>query len=308
MALTEHADALGRAGYLYPQAGRRIPQSFGHHNIGWEVSGDRRMRREYGTTDDLLDEIERTTGHVLLSSEDLGCSVHHHERFAELLARLRAAGLTIQAIVYLRNQADYAVSLYDTLVRLGFDVPFDDYLDALLDRGEYRWREWIFPFDYQVFLARLDQFDGFDVIVRSYEQASAASLIRDYLTVVGLDAGRAGIDDTIAANPRLPIVDALASFYRNRIGRSLEPSEHQALATFCALLGNGSIDLSVRSRQRINDRFMRGNDVVSKRHGLPRLDAVTGSTTRPADAPTIESLFSTDACRRLQEMTRMVSN
>jgi hypothetical protein len=42
----------------------------GHHNIAWELCGDRRFRPDLGTIDDFFSEIDKSDRNVILSSED----------------------------------------------------------------------------------------------------------------------------------------------------------------------------------------------------------------------------------------------
>ncbi|NBW61199.1 MAG: hypothetical protein EBR31_05685, partial [Methylophilaceae bacterium] len=61
--------------FYYPSSG--IPRNFyGHHNIAWQISRDRRFRSEFGDLRALLKEIGGIgKSKIVLSSEDFECSL-----------------------------------------------------------------------------------------------------------------------------------------------------------------------------------------------------------------------------------------
>jgi hypothetical protein len=191
---------LGRKGFLYPTTGRPPEAPTGHHNLAWELAGDRRFRPEHGTVDAVVAEIASAPDeHVLLSSEGFSCAVHHHS-FATFVQRLQSAGLQVSLLTYLRDQEDYAISLYSELKKHGLQESFAAFVAAIARDGRYTWRDWIFPFDYDAFLMRLESIDGARVIVRAYD--ASQSSIGTYCAVVGLSARELGMDLNIRRNQR----------------------------------------------------------------------------------------------------------
>ena len=68
--LSTAAEELSTRGLLYPMAGRPPDFPDGHHNIAWQLGGDRRFRSSAGTLDDVASEISAFPGDAILSSED----------------------------------------------------------------------------------------------------------------------------------------------------------------------------------------------------------------------------------------------
>ena len=122
--LDSHPQELARSGYLYPRVGRPEEARAGHHNIAWEISGDRRFRADYGDGEALIREIADTDHNIIISSEDFECSAHHAGKFGKFIVAIQKLGIRMSVIVYLRSQIDYAESLYCTLLQFGFDQPF----------------------------------------------------------------------------------------------------------------------------------------------------------------------------------------
>ena len=167
--LSENSKVLASRGWHYPRTGR-LEDHPGHHNIAWEISRDRRFDVRGGTIDDLLHEVNSTRSSVILSSEDMECALHRMDSFADFVGRLQSSGFEVVFILYLRRQADYLPRLYTTLVYFGLNATFEQFLEEILDRAEFRWREWIFGFDYVQLLRSLESLPGVKVIVRSYDR------------------------------------------------------------------------------------------------------------------------------------------
>ena len=96
----------------------------GHHNIAWEISNDHRFLKEVGSIDDLLTEIAELPHDVILSSEDFECSAHHSEQFRSFIEHLRQRQFDVKFIIYLRNQIEYAESLYLMMSLFGLGTAF----------------------------------------------------------------------------------------------------------------------------------------------------------------------------------------
>src|SRR5207248_9700162 len=68
--LSNSAEHLQAQGVVYPRSGRPPESTAGHHNIAWQLAGDRRFRSSAGTLDDVASEIASWPGDAILSSED----------------------------------------------------------------------------------------------------------------------------------------------------------------------------------------------------------------------------------------------
>ena len=70
---------------LYPASGRLSRGApGGHHNIAWQLAGDRRFHRSAGTLDDVAAEIAAFPGDAILSCEDFESILGNTKRFVPL--------------------------------------------------------------------------------------------------------------------------------------------------------------------------------------------------------------------------------
>lgn len=133
---------LARDGFAYARTGAvRWPRRSLH--LAWQISGDHRYQAAFGTIDDLIAEIADQPRHIIPSSEDFVCSVHHPESFSRFVDRLHGSGFAPRIVVCVRNQVDYAESLYLELLKFGLTDPFDRFVSEIVAERSYRWRDWI---------------------------------------------------------------------------------------------------------------------------------------------------------------------
>jgi len=234
--------------------------------------------------------------HVILSSEDFECSIHHHERFSDVIARLRRCGFDVKLILYLRNQSDYSQSLYLTMLSLGIVESFGEFVDDILDDGLFRWQEWVFQFSYVDLLARLREFRDVEVIVRSYDAPNGGSLIGDFLSILDLTAADLGIDEHLRINVRPDVPSALAQFYANRKGAPPDPVELECIASTFNRLKDRAIDISSDTRRRIAQRFGLSSPGVRMACDGPAHDVA---------GPFFEVIFSAETCQQIADQSKM---
>jgi hypothetical protein len=294
MALSRHSASLQRHNYLYPRTGRPPGAADGHHNIAWELSGDRRFRPEYGAVADLLAEVRDSDQDVILSSEDFECSVLDPCGFEAFVRLLRANHFAIRVIVYLRNQVDYAESLYQTMLPFGVPDSFSAFLRKILEDGLFCWQEWVFPFCYRSLLTRLEALEDVTVDVRSYDKLAHGAVIGDYLSVLRLDPAALEIDESIRANARAAPLDSVRRFCENGRGAPLDRIEQHIVACLCESMGPGPLRISEISRLKIADRFRESNAYVRKRYGVQLTNGEESVATvgEIDETPQMEAIFS----------------
>jgi len=284
---------LAASGYLYPRVGRPEGAPAGHHNLAWQISGDRRFLTDYGTEDDLLREIAETNLNIIISSEDFECSAHHHERFEKFIAALRRLAIRVSLIVYLRNQIDYAESLYCTQIHQGFDQPFSTFCDEILELGAARWREWIFPFDYESFIDNLAANADVDVIVRSYDHPMQGSPILDFLSVVGIGDVLAPGEELPYENRRQKLGDTIHRYWYNRSGQSLHDLD---LAKVTNPFHGAKVAWPIMGcalQARFVAAFGNSNLRLSQKYQLPALELIRHQR-QAAVLPSLEAVFGID--------------
>ncbi len=175
------AASTGRPRHLatYPQ--------LGNHNIAWQLNGDPRFDPGSGTLSGLIDEIERTAPDVaVISSEDFEYLHARPAALHEMAGALLAVGYPIEFIVYLRPQGEYARSLYATLRIFGLDVPFAEFLGAVLEHGSFTFAErWVFQFQYTKLLDVLSLAGQGRLHARRLRRsAPLAALLQDFTSIV----------------------------------------------------------------------------------------------------------------------------
>jgi hypothetical protein len=287
-ALSSRRHALARRGYLYPVTS--IPEStFGHHNLAWQVAGDPRFSDETGTLEDLLGEIRGSTQHVVLSSEDFESVATQPDIFAGFVRTLQQGGLDVSLVVYLREQAGYAVSLYLELLKHGLSATFEEFLEEIVDQGMVRWKSWAFPFCYRTFLEQLPS--GVPVIVRPYE--ARGSTVGDFLSLLELTPADLGIGSEPRLNSSLPTSAAFLEFYLNRTNRRAEIAEDLKAAIEEAF-GRGDLALSPATRAALTARFSESNRFVESRYNIAgaALDIGSGLAAGASEHERPEHVFS----------------
>jgi hypothetical protein len=288
--LSRNSSALEKRGYLYPQSGRLELHS-GHHNLAWEISGDHRFQDAYGTIDDLSREVKDRSEDIILSSEDFECSLDNSSKFSDFVSLLRSSGFLITVILYVRNQIDYLPRIYLTLLHFGLNLTFDCILRSTLDKGEFRWREWVFNFDYCDVLTRIGEIANVNVVVRSYERART-SVCSDFLSIFNLTLRDLHVDEEVFENVSLPLRDYLQMFLLHRMGRRLLENEEKAVNGLVPP-GAKKIDLSPVVKLDLYRKFRDTNWNLFLQCGIPepKIENISGAQNFP-ETPYIDQLFS----------------
>jgi hypothetical protein len=298
--LSRSSSILADKGYLYPRAGR-LEAHPGHHNIAWEISGDRRYQVRNGTITDLLQEVSSSTRDVLLSSEDLECALYASDRFADFVSRLQSNGFKVTFILYVRSQVGYLPRIYLTLIPFGLETTYDRFLAEVLEGAEFRWQDWVFDFDYVDLLGRLQAIPGVEVLVRSYDRVPA-SVCSDFLSLFGLGLKDVGLKQDIVANASLPVQSYLRYFFRNRFGRDLSAAEQEAVLLVAP--GTDIAQMSPAAACHVHRRFFDGNRKFAAQCGIPGFGVELPTNATCSDhvrGPYVDEIFSAAAERRLRK-------
>lgn len=293
--MRRNPDAVARAGFVYPHAGAPPDGPDGHHNLAWEVSGDHRYHATHGNLDALVAEIADQPRHVVISSEDFICALHHTDRFAAFIERLRGSGFSPRLVVYLREQADYCESLYVELLKFGLTESFETFAWTIASQGSYRWRDWIFPFAYDDLVRRMQALPNVEVVVRSFDAPAGGSLMADWLVVLGGHGAWQDVEAPPRLNGRIDTATATEWFHRNQLGRALEGSEQHLLARRSAVAASAQPAMSRSLRALFSERFRTSNEAVIARHPQVRAGLSERPQTRVDDGRSrMDVLFSAE--------------
>lgn len=267
VALSKHAERIKEEGFLYPRAGR-IGDIGGHHNIAWQLAGDRRFDRWFGDLGALFAEIQSHNGAVLLSSEDFESSVGHPERWVPLVRHARAIGRGVVLVIYVRNQLDYLESLFQEMLRQGFGDEYLRFAGAVLADGRIRLHEWEFHFDYLALANSLSMIPGVEIRFGTYHSLHRQSPVLDFASVVGLDPSPFEQGASERVNSRDSLAESLTMFYKNRVQRNINPHEQSVVAQlvardFTKVRTNGIL------RSTLARKFSRSNTEFIGHFGIP---------------------------------------
>lgn len=227
-AFDERRPWLRAKGVLYPvsQDGNNA-----HHNLAWEIAGDRRFDPAALTIADAVAQIAAFDGDAVLSSEDFESFLHRPQALAPLLQPLRAAGHQVSLVIYFRERRSYARSLYTELLRHGYAATFDEFLAEIEANGMLQYREWVFQFAYRRVRAALAAYQDARLLPRRYDAATrSGSVVADLLPLLGLPADLLGEAARQVRHERDPLACTVARFMANRVGRALTVSECQTIA------------------------------------------------------------------------------
>jgi hypothetical protein len=194
--------------------------------------------------------------------------VHHAEEFAAFVAAIQKLGFRVGVVLYLRNQIDYAQSLYDTLIYQNYTQPFAAFCEEILATGLIRYREWIFPFRYDQFIGRIANVPGVELIVRSYDHPEAGSPVADFLSTLGLGELRPNLQELPHENQRRTFAATVRRYLTNQIGELPEQIESLDVTT---LLGGPQVrpTMSAAHRVRFVQSFADSNRAICAKFGLP---------------------------------------
>ena len=265
--LSENEALLAAEGTYYPRSGRMHPN--GHHNIAFELSGDERYQPALGGLAQLLDEVAAAgPPRACISSEGLTFLNDRPDKLAALRDGFAAIGYRTVVVVYLRAQSEYLESLYPTLLKLGYPVSFEAFVERALSEGVVRYRgNRSYRFDYAGLLERYAQaFGANGVIVRRYaKHADPSWIVRDFFAAIGPPAHHPERSPSgpRLVNPRPGLSDSARMLLRNR-ERAPSPQTELVLGHFAGL---PFAPLGVLPAARLVGRFGAGNQRVARRWG-----------------------------------------
>jgi hypothetical protein len=301
--LDSHPQELARSGYLYPRVGRPEEARAGHHNIAWEISGDRRFRADYGDGEALIREIADTDHNIIVSSEDFECSAHHAEKFGKFIVAIQKLGIRMSVIVYLRNQIDYAESLYCTLLQFGFDQPFSLFCDRILEAGAIQWREWIFPFRYDDFVAILARLGGVEIVARSYDRPTVGSPVLDFISTIGIGDSWVSSKELPHETQRLHLSEIVRRYWTNQTRQQLNACDLEAIAVFFDRYKGARPAMSLVRQTRFAEAFNKSNLRLCENYRLPTIQLMRQDRVPAAAGFSMDDIFGLDIRAVLPSLT-----
>ena len=252
--LFKHRNRLTEQNFYYPIAG--IPdKSYGHHNIAWELSRDRRFQRSLGRITELINEISLSNiNNFILSSEDFESSLAHPRKIQLLIDQFLSQHINVVLIIYFRNLDDYLISLYCELLKTGMGIEFSQFAQQIAKMGNFCHNEWEFCFDYNKVLTDLKSLNGANILIGNYNSLQDNDVVQDFSTMIGLNLIQLRGDSQANKINKRPILSKLLfMFLRNRGGFMSNNAIH-SLQKICLTL-QGELIISDALSNLISRRF-----------------------------------------------------
>jgi hypothetical protein len=293
--LSARSDELQRHGFLYPRAGRDPMGA--HHNISMELSRARRFRFEFGAIEDLLNEIDGTQNNVVISSEGFSRSAYE-PKFRDFVTRLHHRGLKVFFVVYLRNQIDFIRSIYLELLKDGSELTLNEFLRGVLGETESSGLASPRTIFYHQLLDYLSEIKDARLLAYSYDEIEESSVIPHFLSLLGLTPQVLGVDASLRLNTETPMEEQFKRFYENRVERPLNSSEISLIDRIFDDLQTESIDISVRTKNKIIKVCAESNNAVFSKYEVPNFRRMRPAKRPPKEAKEklcLEDIFSAEA-------------
>jgi hypothetical protein len=168
-----------------PETGRatnRGDSYAGHHNLAYELLADRRFDSADGSLAELIAELDAAQQPVAVLSSELFQHLYSQLRaLRHVRTELNGIGWTVKIIAYLRPQIAYAKSLYLELQKHALSETFSDYLQSILQNGEFAFGELHYQFSYNRLLAAFSGVFGTENILARRYLDDSLSLLDDFI-------------------------------------------------------------------------------------------------------------------------------
>jgi len=184
----------------------------GHHNIAWQILKDERFKDNYGDIDNLKNEIEKKyVSKCLLSSEDFSrFGFKDVEKLYQLFKKYKP-----KVIISIRNQFDYIVSSWSTVVRNeSTDASFNQYYKFCM-------RKRLNLLKYDIFLKSWEEVFGQEnILINIYNKGLGLNLYKNFLKILLLRNDIEELNITERVNESLPLqeLNVIRILNKNKLG------------------------------------------------------------------------------------------
>jgi hypothetical protein len=293
-----HTAEIEQKGFLYPQSCRG--GTSGHHNLAWQLAGDRRFDPRHGSVDSITEEITAFPGDAIISSEDLEGSLESSERLTPLIEHPAFRKYAIIFLIYLRDQVSYAESLFLEMIKHG--IPYDarSFCDIIIDAGQISHKEWTFEFDYQVLARTIAETSACALVFRPYGDLFGTSSVSDILEFLRIsDLPPYAARD----NVRLPPIPAIAIFCATKLGCDSADLAARLEEQFGRHLRGRAMHFTPGRRQAIHKRFRDRNRRLAMSFGFPEI-LLNQVGQPPLNSFDLEEIFSDETVDAVTDWLR----
>ncbi|MBV8751221.1 MAG: hypothetical protein JO103_16050 [Candidatus Eremiobacteraeota bacterium] len=255
----------------------------GHHNVAFELNDDPRFDHAGGRLSYVVGELRAMRPRsACVSSETFSLLYRRPDRLAALRDAFAAFGTPPRVVLYLREQTDFAESLYAELVKHGQTTTFTAFVNEIVATGAFRHdahETYIFRYS-ELLDAFAGVFGAENLIVRAYHETPREWIVEDFLANLGVATY---VTLAEALPPPGPEVNERKGFHavaRSRLGNLARVRELTAdeRARLSALPAEDAPDprfapLDDADARRIAEHFAADNALVAARWGV-QVDAV----------------------------------
>ena len=306
--LSANRERLLEQGFLYPSS----PGDVNHVGItaysrdeekidlirkrcGIQSSADVRVYRRR-LSQELNDEIEECRpSAVILSNEHLSARVRSPVEVRRVAELCRSFANRVTIVVYLRNQVDYLVSWYNTLVKSGNSNSFDNLGVRRIER----------QVDYARMLAPWARVFGLENMqVRRFEvqDMKGGDIVEDFASIVGFETKRLARADRLNQSLDVEALEFLRRFNSHfpRVrGERGNPERAGVVEYLLARPGGEGFRMSRAKALEIEERFRKSNREVNEKYFGSRHDPLFPPSTsvRPEGQP--DEVLSVEASIRI---------
>ena len=245
---------------------------------------------------ELKEEIgEGRLAGVIFSNEHLSARVRTPVEIRRLEQLCRSFADRVTIVVYLRNQIDYLVSWYNTLVKAGNSKPFDSFGMHLIKR----------QVDYARMLAPWSRVFGIENMrVRRFEpqDMKGGDIVEDFASIVGFEMKGLARGDRLNQSLDAEAVEFLRMFnsYFPRVkGERGNPERAGVVDLLLAQRGGDGFRISRAKAAEIEARFRKSNREVSERYFGSAYDPLFPPSSCILSDGEPDNVLTVDACVRI---------
>lgn len=202
--LAQQGERLRAAGIFASTVGA-FSEKGGNHNVAWELGDKINFNPQWGGVDDLLNALSQSDlPTAVISSEDFEYLALVPDRMRSFDAQLTELGYDTHYLVYFRNFASYAKSLYLELNKKhGMADTEAQFMARLAQDRSITFRDnWYFDFDYERFVRNWTGMVGPRVAHFSYDEIAASEgIVPHFLRTIGCP------DDIVALGRSAPVLN-----------------------------------------------------------------------------------------------------
>lgn len=249
------------------------------HAAGNRSRFERRRRAFLGRFHDELAGLPASVHTLVISSE------HFHSRLVRQ-AEVDAVGALldghadeVEVLCYLRPQVDTCVSLYSTAVKVGYDLPLDEWLERCHPRNPY--------YDYASLLDRWATRFGHDaMVVRLFDRRELhqGDLLDDVTAVIAPQLVGLLEKDGTSFNESLTPDGQLLGRAVNRALHGRAELRTEAIHVVSELLTGAGQQPSLGRRQQLEAAFASSNETVRATY-FPDREVLFAEPTAPVAGP-----------------------